>query len=101
MFCKNCGKDIDSHLLVCPHCGVQVADLDSGDSEPKKMCTLALVGFILSFFISVAGLFCSVLAHDKCQEEDLGGMGFAIAGTVISLVSIVATVVPIVVVVLM
>ncbi len=27
MFCKKCGKEIHDGAVVCPHCGMQVAEL--------------------------------------------------------------------------
>lgn len=47
MFCKNCGQTIDDNAVVCPHCGVQVAQVKTGDSEGN---TMAIAGFVLFFF---------------------------------------------------
>jgi len=27
MFCKNCGTEINDNAVICPHCGVQVANI--------------------------------------------------------------------------
>lgn len=82
MFCKNCGSQIDDNAVVCPHCGVQVANI-----KDKKTNTMSIVGFVLSFLIPIAGLICSIIARKKCREEGLGGDGLALAGIIISAVS--------------
>lgn len=92
MFCKNCGKEVDDNAVVCPHCGVQLAQMDSNKSSNEN-CTMAIVGFILSFFISIAGLICSIIGYKKCKDENLNGKGFAIAGIIISAVSMVISVI--------
>lgn len=86
MFCKNCGREISDSTVVCPHCGVQIADFKK--SASKQTCTMAIVGFVLSFLVSVAGLICSIIARKKCREENLEGGGLALAGIIISAVSI-------------
>lgn len=90
MFCKNCGKEIDDKAVVCPYCGVQTG---VQIQHTEQTNTLAIVGFVLSFFISIAGLICSIIAYRKCRDEHLGGKGFAIAGIAISSVSIAAVVI--------
>lgn len=55
----------------------------SGDS-PK---TLAIVGFVLSFFIAIAGLVVSIIALNKYKQTgETDGKGFATAGVIISIV---------------
>lgn len=87
MFCKNCGKEVDDQAVICPYCGVQLGKIENG-KPANETCTLAIVGFILSFFISIAGLICSIIAYRKCRDENLNGKGFAVAGIVISAVSV-------------
>lgn len=98
MFCKNCGKEVDDQAVICPYCGVQLGKIENGKSA-NETCTLAIVGFVLSFFISVAGLICSIIAYRKCRDENLNGKGFAIAGIAISTVSVVVWIIYIIVVV--
>lgn len=87
MFCKNCGKEVADSAVVCPHCGVQLAHMKS-ENNSNETCQLAIVGFVLSFFISLAGLICSIIAYRKCRDENLNGKGFAIAGIIISAIFI-------------
>ena len=51
--------------------------------------TLAVVGFILSFFFALAGLICSIIGLRQCKQyKDDNGKGLAIAGIVISALSL-------------
>ncbi len=83
MFCTNCGKEIDSNAYVCPHCGVQ---LHKEEPRVKPNNTLAIVGFVLSFFIPIAGLICSIIAYNKSKEINDVGKSFSLAGIIISAV---------------
>lgn len=95
MYCKNCGKEIDDHAAVCPYCGV-VADKEQ--LAPKSETNvLAIVGFVLSFFIAIAGLICSILGKKKADELNGSGKGLATAGIVISIVSMAVSVIYVVV----
>ena len=96
MFCRNCGKEVNDNAVICPHCGIQLAQIKS-EEKKQETNTMAIVGFILSFFISIAGLICSIIGYKKCRDENLNGKGFAIAGIIISAVSIVITVIYIIV----
>jgi len=85
MFCKNCGKEISDNAFVCPHCGVQTGKITS--SEDKKN-TIAIVGFVLSFFIAIAGLVCSIIGYKKAKNEGYENGGLALAGIIISAIEI-------------
>lgn len=90
MFCKNCGKEVNDNAVICPNCGVQLAQLKGGKAEDEsKSNSMAIIGFVLSFFISIAGLICSIIAYRKCRDEGLNGKGLAIAGIAISVASMV------------
>lgn len=95
MFCKNCGKEFDNNAAICPYCGVVT---NKEQLTPKQETNvLAIVGFILSFFIAIAGLICSIMGKKKAQELNGSGHGFAIAGIVISIVSMAITVIYIII----
>jgi hypothetical protein len=51
-----------------------------------KTNTLAIVGFILSFFVTVAGIIVSVIALRQIKQTGEGGHGFALAGLIIGIV---------------
>lgn len=85
MFCKNCGKEISDNAVVCPYCGVQVSSLKT--SERGTTCGIAIVGFVFSFLMPLVGLICSIIGRKKCNEEHLEGGGLALAGIIISAIS--------------
>ena len=84
MFCKNCGREIDDKAIICPHCGVEAR----GGSCVTQGNIIAIVGFILSFFIALAGLICSIIGYKKSKNEGAPYGGLALAGIIISAISI-------------
>ena len=50
-FCSNCGAEIDAKAVVCPKCGVQVAQINI-NKEPKSR-TMAI---ILALFVGSLGI---------------------------------------------
>ena len=91
MYCNNCGNEIRENAVVCIHCGCAV------DNQPKQVQTqtpqktnvIAIIGFVLSFFIALAGLICSIIGYKQADRNYNGnGKGFALAGTIISAVSL-------------
>ena len=85
MFCKNCGKEIDNKAIACPNCGVGTG-LYAEPTEEKSN-VLAIVGFVLSFFIAIAGLICSIIGYKNAPQYSGKGKGLALAGIIISAVS--------------
>lgn len=95
MYCKNCGSLIDDQAVVCPKCGVTTGVRATPTAQHTN--TLSIVGFVLSFFVAIAGLVCSIIARKQIRETNENGMGLATAGMVISIVSIVLAVVAVIV----
>lgn len=62
---------------------------DGGYPAPQRYNGVAVAGFILSFFIALAGLICSIIGLKQTKERDEKGRGLAIAGIIISALSIV------------
>ena len=89
MFCKNCGQELNEQAVICPHCGVATDNYAKTTAVPEQKNTLALVGFILSFFVSLAGLIVSIIAYKNAKKPEFNGDGksFALAGIIISAVS--------------
>lgn len=109
MFCRNCGNHMEENAQFCPACGTKVVD-DSqsdpfasgekyGDStnrgtpntppyyqEPVTTTNniLAIVGFVLSFFIPIAGFICSIIAYKNSANYNVQYKGLALAGIIIS-----------------
>ncbi len=85
MYCKNCGNEIDDKAAICPKCGVMTGNTSVVNTE--KTNTLAIVGFVLSFLVAIAGLICSIIGRKQCKERGEKGMGLATAGMIISIVN--------------
>lgn len=62
---------------------------DGGYPAPQRYNGVAVAGFILSFFIALAGLICSIIGLKQAKERGEKGRGLAIAGIIISALSIV------------
>ena len=122
MYCHLCGKEIEAGSTFCPYCGTRIkaappeeerkADKDEFFDAPPappayqqpypdqqspapqtRTNSFALIGFILSFFFSIGGLICSIMGLRQCNQTGEGGRGLAIAGIVISAVSLFLSVV--------
>lgn len=94
MFCTNCGKEINDNAAICPYCGV-VANknaLSNASSNTNQSNTMAIVGFIFSlffFFFALVGLICSIIGFKRAPEFGGNGKGLALAGIIISSISII------------
>ncbi len=78
---------ISDYADVCPNCGVKTESaIADNTSAAKKTNVLAIVGFVLSFLVPLAGLICSIVARKQCTERNEGGAGLALAGLIISIV---------------
>ena len=91
MYCKYCGEEINEKAVICPKCG-QIINAEAlgrtTSSTSNQTNVLALVGFILSFFVSIAGLVCSIIGYKKAPEYGGNGKNLALAGIIISAISI-------------
>lgn len=66
----------------------------STPNAPQKTNGMAIAGFVLSFFCSPLGLIFSIIGMSQTSKDpSQGGRGLAIAGLVISIVSMVLTVI--------
>ena len=110
MFCKYCGAKLDESARFCPNCGSAAEPVAQQpytapystqqpySAQPpyaapaQQTNTMAIVGFILSFFVSLAGLICSIFGYRNAPQYGGNGRSLAIAGIVISAVSIAAEV---------
>lgn len=57
-----------------------------------KTNTMAIVGLILAFVFNIAGLIISIIARNQIKQTGEGGAGLALAGIIISAVSIVLSI---------
>ena len=88
MFCVHCGKELSDEAVICPACGIPTGKMNVKATHGSETNVLAVVGFILSFFISLAGLICSIIGYKKAPEYGGNGKGLALAGIIISAVEI-------------
>lgn len=87
-YCSNCGKELNDDAVVCVHCGCSV----DGAPVTKTTNGLCIAGFICSFFIAIVGLILSIIGRNQVSKDPTQtGQGFATAGIVISIVSMVLT----------
>jgi hypothetical protein len=63
----------------------------------QKTNVLAIVGFILAFFVTVAGIIVSAIALRQIKQTGEGGHGLALAGVIIGIVGTVIWVIYIIV----
>ncbi len=88
MYCNKCGTEIPDSASFCPTCGFPVKNQTQDTAQAPQTSngenTLAIVGFILSFFFAIIGLIVSAVALHKAKTVYNGrGKGLAIAGIVI------------------
>lgn len=87
MYCKHCGKEIDN-LPFCPECGTPAGTAQDVQPVQDMSNDIAVVGFILSFFIGIAGLICSIIGLKRSVKCNGNGRGLSIAGIVIGSINI-------------
>lgn len=85
-YCENCGKELANG--VCPNCNGDNTQNNNNIQSQNKTNAYSIVGFVLSFFISIAGLIVSIIGLKKSKEMN-NGKGLSIAGIVISIVGLV------------
>lgn len=111
MFCKNCGKQIDDNSVVCPYCGAETKSQATAQQpqyqqpqyqqpqyqqpqyqqqySEKRSNSYAIAGFVLAFFFALLGLIFSIIGLRKVDECGGSGKGLAIAGIVLSILSMI------------
>lgn len=83
-------NDFNNNSYNVQNGGYNNGGYNGGDGNEK---TLAIVGFVLSFIVSLAGLIVSAIALNKYKQTGATeGKGFATAGLIISIVSMALTV---------
>ncbi len=91
MYCKYCGAEIVDGAYICTKCGRLVNEAalkkDTEECDKKKENTIAIVGFVLSFFVAIAGLICSIIGYTRAKKDNLPHKGLALAGIIVSAVS--------------
>ena len=65
--------------------------MESNTQKVQVSNTMALVGFVMSFFNCIVGLILSIIGMSQIKKTGEPGKGFALAGIIISSVSLVFT----------
>ncbi len=88
MFCKHCGNEIDNNAIICTNCGAATDNINKTSPAAAQKNTMALIGFILSFFMPLVGLILSIIGYQNVKKPEYAGDGksFAVAGMAISAV---------------
>jgi len=111
MYCSKCGAKVNEGESFCSQCGeplnkneennvevVNESNVVSTNSEVKSnntssvpMDSFAIAGFALSLCgLSILGLIFSAISYSRISKGLTRGRGFALAGLIISIVSMVA-----------
>ncbi len=88
MYCEKCGSKLNKG--ICPNCN---------KNNVKKTNNYAIIGFVLSFFVSIAGLILSIIGLKKSKDFN-DGKGLSIAGIIISSILLVIKIFVIVIAIL-
>ena len=95
-FCPNCGKKVSNDMNFCGDCGASFDNYSNNKNDnvlyqENKTNEMAVVGFILSLFslltcgvLSIPSLIISIVGLNNAKKNNGNGIGFAIAGIVIS-----------------
>ena len=107
MFCHNCGHQVPDDASFCGGCGTNLkvnTQVPPSQAQPNIQSaapnttatanttnttsntpsnTIAIVGFILSFFIALAGLICCIIGYNNAKKG-APYKGLSVAGIVIS-----------------
>ena len=98
-YCAHCGAELMDEAAICTKCGCSVDGMNSpyGGSQSENWNTLAIVGFVLSFFTSIVGLVLSILSYKQTKESGEKGKELALAGIIISSIKLALSIVVIII----
>lgn len=87
MYCKNCGQEIDDKAVICPKCGVQVAECKTSTDSDSSSFGYALLGF----FIPIVGLILFLIWKDeyplRAKSTGKGALVSVIVSVVLGIIS--------------
>jgi hypothetical protein len=107
-FCNNCGNELKEGIAFCENCGTKIqenivqqqAAPANNNGNLKKSNTMAIVALILSLVsflccggLSVVALILSIIALVSAKNYAEPKKGCAIAGLIISIITIISSIV--------
>ena len=98
MICKHCGKENIDNARFCAFCCNKLPGNNEQtqskivSQSKKKTDNFSIAGFVLSFLSPILGIVFSSLGYRQAHQEH-SPKGLAIAGVIISIVSIIANLV--------
>lgn len=99
MNCPTCGAQNLPNSAFCSQCATNLMLPPGLAGSPMLVARhtsgKAIAGFVLAFFCGLLGLIFSILGYQECKRSNgaIGGEGFALAGIVISILSMVGGIV--------
>lgn len=97
--CNCCGSRLEDDAVICPNCHAKLGTATKKvgtpptpayeQPAPAKENTVAIIGFVFSFFAAIVGLICSIIGFRKAKNEGAPYRNLALAGIIISILSIV------------
>ena len=104
--CKNCGAQLADDDDYCYFCGKPLeeekkeepifrnqGEYDSKYEYQEKRNIIAMLGFVFAFFSPIIGLILSIVGLKRANQLNGLGRGQAIAGIIVSIVSMVLSLV--------
>ena len=107
-YCSKCGAQLADDDDYCYFCGAKFDEVKKEEQKEQptfqdqsyyedkyygqRPNTIALVGFVFSFVSPIVGLILSIIGLNKARQMNGLGKGYAIAGIIISIVSMILSV---------
>ena len=107
-YCSKCGAQLADDDDYCYFCGTKFDEVKKEEQKEQptfrdqsyyedkyygqRPNTIALVGFVFSFISPIVGLILSIIGLNKARQMNGLGKGYAIAGIIISIVSMILSV---------
>ena len=93
-YCAHCGAELYDEAAICTKCGCAVDGVRGQyNSSSSSWNGLAIAGFVLSFVSTIIGLVLSIIAYKQVKNTGEKGKELALAGIIISAISIGITII--------
>ena len=93
-YCEHCGVELADEAAICTNCGC--ATYSQVKAPQDKWNSLAIAGFVLSFFSCIVGLILSIIGYRQTKQSGEKGKELALAGIIISSIATAASVIAII-----